>query len=121
MTNFYERQNTVTITKGPDFTRCGQPVDWADQAEVDERFAAAVEAALAALNVDIELVRWSPEDPLNGEYITWWNIQARALRRDIAGRHLDGVKPTIRRRTDADGIAKCYLRFDRQRVKAVAA
>lgn len=110
-----------TIAKGPDFTRCGQPVDWADQAEVDQRFAAAVEAALSALNVDIELVRWSPDDPIQAEYVTWWNVQARALRREITARHLDGIKVTIRRRTDSDGITKCYLRCDRVRIKAVAA
>ena len=109
------------MSQGPDFSRCGQPVDWADQADVDERFAEAVEAALATLNVDIELVRWSPEDPLHKEYVSWWNVQRLALRRDIARRHIDGIKPTIRRRIDVDGIAKCYLRFDRQRVKAVAA
>lgn len=111
----------MNMATGPYFSRCGQPVDWADQAEVDERFGTAVDAALAALNVDIELVRWSPDDPIAAEYVSWWNIQARALRREIAGRGLDGVKPTIRRRTDADGVTKCYLRFDRQRVKAVAA
>lgn len=109
------------MSTGPDFSRCGQPVDWADQAEVDERFNAAVDAALAALNVDIELVRWSPDDPIAAEYVAWWNIQARALRREIASRDLAGIKATIRRRTDADGVTKCYLRFDRHRVKAVAA
>jgi len=111
----------VNITKGPDFTHCGQPVDWADQAEIDARFGQAIEAALHTLNVDIELVRWSPDDPIQAEYLNWWNIQARALRREIAARKLDGVKVTIRRRTDSDGITKCYLRFDRTRVKAVAA
>lgn len=111
----------MNITKGPDFTRCGQPVDWADQATIDERFGQAIEAALHTLNVDIELVRWSPDDPIQAEYLNWWTIQQRALRREIAGRHLDAVKVTIRRRTDSDGITKCYLRFDRTRTVAVAA
>lgn len=109
-------------TTGPNFAFCGRPVTWTDQAAVDDRFRAAIDIAASTLNVDIELVRWTTGEELETEYLRWWNIQSRAVRREIAGRHLDNLKATVRRRTDSGtGDVICYVRFDRVRVLKAAA
>lgn len=109
--------NTV---KGPDFTNCGNPVDWGDRQPIDDRFPAALIAALASPAIDIELAKWSKDDELSPEYTKWWTTQLDAIRREVATMAHSGLKPVISRRVDkGDGFTKCYIRFDRQRPHAV--
>ena len=109
---------------GPDFTNCGNPVDWGDRQSLHDLFPAAISAAVAAPAVDIELARWNGDDPLAAEYKRWWTSQLDAIRRELATTPHIGLKPVISRRVDkGDGFTKCYIRFDRSRprVAAVAA
>ena len=112
------------MSTGPDFTHCGRPVDWTDAAPLDDRFPAALELAYSQRGVDIELARWSPEDPLAKTYEGWWTGQRGAIRRfDATVARPADTRLTISRRTDkGDGVAKCYVRVDRKRsrVRAVA-
>lgn len=108
---------------GPDFTRCGSPVEWTDAATIDERFPSALALAHAQLGVDIELCRWSPDDPLAASFADWWTSQRGAIRRHLAaeGGTPRGTRLVVSRRTDkGDGLAKCYVRVDRVRPKVQA-
>lgn len=112
------------MTTGPDFTHCGRPIEWADQAPISAEFASAVMTARNNLNVEIELCRWSVDDTLTDEYANWWVKQRAAVRRHAGNLpNADQFRVTTHRRVDkGDGIVKCYIRFDRVRVmKAVAA
>jgi len=111
---------------GPDFSHCGQPVEWTDQVPLDERFAAAIAVALLQPGVDIELAEWSTDDPLVTEYATWWERQRAAINRHLAatGQTPIGYRLVRARRTDkGDGMVKCYVRLDKARrsIRAVAA
>lgn len=104
---------------GPDFARCGRPVDWTDAAPLDDRFPAAIDLAYAQRGVDIELCRWSPDDPLTEAYASWWTGQRAAIRRYNATTERPAdTTLVIQRRTDrGDGQAKCYVRVDRKRAR----
>jgi len=109
---------------GPDFTHCGQPVEWTDAAPIDDRFPAVLALAYAQPGVDIELCRWSPDEPVATAYVEWWNGQRGAIRRHLAaeGGSPVGTKLVVSRRTDkGDGLAKCYVRVDRVRPRIRAA
>lgn len=106
---------------GPDFTNCGNPVNWADRCLIDDRFPPAIVRALATPSIDIELAKWEKDDPLSAEYTKWWTLQLDAIRREMARSTHTGLKPVISRRVDkGDGFTKCYVRFDRLRPRAVA-
>lgn len=108
---------------GPDFTYCGHPVEWTDAAPIDERFPGALALAYAQRGVDIELCRWSPDDPIVGEYTTWWNGQRMAIRRhETSNPPPVDCRLVISRRTDkGDGLTKCYVRVDRKRSRLAVA
>ena len=108
---------------GPDFANLGKPVEWGDAAPIDERLAGAVEVARLNVGIDIELCRWSPDDPLADRFVSWWNHQRAAIRRHLTSTALDAnSRLVVSRRTDrSDGIVKCYLRVDRKRPRLVAA
>lgn len=110
----------MTNDNGPDLSHCGKPLIWSDQLPPEEDFVAAVGNAHGELGVEIELCRWSVDDPIAAEYAKWWERQRSALRRHIGTNYGGEVKATLARRTDkGDGFVKCYVRFNRIRPSAV--
>jgi hypothetical protein len=105
---------------GPDFTHGGQFVDWGDDANtLDDRFVPFVELARLNIGTDVELVRWSPDDPLVRQFEQWWARQGRAIRRHVGP--VAGVKVTTRSRLHRDhGVKIAYVRFNRVRPSIVA-
>lgn len=111
------------VSKGPNFTHCGKPVEWSASAGLDERFPEAVATAIDAPGVDIELCRWEPDDPIADQYTAWWSGQRAAIKRHVTTVDHPGLKVMVRRAPArmADGWVVCYVRADRARPKAVAA
>lgn len=106
---------------GPDFTHCGELIDWTSRAELDEHFAGAIDRALRERTFDIELARWAPDDPLAPQYEKWWTKQRAAVLVYAKTKAGDRVRVTVARRTDkGDGMVKCYLRANGTHVAAVA-
>ena len=101
------------ISTGPDLTRCGQILEWADRATLDQRFRDAAAQAIEMMEFDIELCRWSADDPIAGQYVGWWNNQRAMLRRYLRNT-LDGnIEFVVHRRTDTgDGYVKGYVRIE---------
>ena len=100
---------------GPDFTHGGEFVDWGDEAgALDERFVPLIEVARLNIGQDVELVRWTPDDPLVKQYEQWWARQGRAIKRHVGP--VAGLKVTTRSRLHRDlGVKVAYVRFNRQR------
>ena len=103
------------MSNGPDFTHGGEFVDWGNESStLDEHFPALIELARININVDVELVRWSPDDPLAAQYASWWARQGNAIRRYVGP--LQGMKVVARSRVQRDIGAKIgYVRFNRTR------
>lgn len=101
------------IATGPDLSRCGQVLEWSDRATLDEKFQQAAARAVEMMEFDIELCRWSVDDPLASSYVGWWNNQRAMLRRWLRA-HLDeSATFVVHRRTDTgDGMVKCYVRVE---------
>ncbi len=106
---------------GPDFTHGGEFVEWGNESNtLDEHFPALIELARSNINVDVELVRWSPDDPLAAQYATWWARQGNAIRRHVGP--LIGMKVVTRSRVQRDsGMKIAYVRFNRTRPVVVHA
>jgi hypothetical protein len=104
---------------GPDFTHGGQFIDWPDRTELDPHFPPHVEVARLNPGIDVELVRWSPDDPIAPQIQGWWVKQRTAIRRHVGP--TPGLKATIRsRRHSETGEMIGYVRFNRTRPVAVA-
>jgi len=105
---------TVTeISGGPDLGRCGQIVEWTDRMGLCDEFRNAAARAAEMAEFDIELARWSVDDPLAGHYVAWWENQRAILRRYLKTQHKDGTGFIVTRRTDTgDGMVKCYMRIE---------
>jgi hypothetical protein len=104
---------------GPDFTHGGEFVDWGDEGNaLDEHFPALIEIASNHIGTDVELVRWSPDDPAATELGRWWAKQGHAVRRHVGP--VAGLKVTTRSRTHRDlGVKIGYVRFNRTRPQIV--
>lgn len=105
---------------GPDFSHSGEFVEWGDETNtLDERFVPFVEVARLNIGQDVEMVRWSPDDPIVKQYEQWWARQGRAIKRHVGP--LGGLKVTTRSRMHKDlGVKIAYVRFNRTRPSIVA-
>jgi hypothetical protein len=106
---------------GPDFSHGGEFIEWPDRTELDEHFPAHIDIARLNPAIDVELVRWSPDDPIAAQVQQWWVKQRTAIRRHVGP--TPGLKVTIRSRRHAEsGAMVGYVRFNRTRpiVAAVA-
>jgi hypothetical protein len=103
------------MSNGPDFSHGGEFVQWDNESNaLDERFPALIELARLNIGVDVELVRWSPDDPLASQYAQWWARQGNAIRRHVGP--LAGLKVTARSRVQRTlGMKIAYVRFNRTR------
>ena len=102
----------------PDFTHGGEFVIWPDEAELDERFPGLLDLARLNIGHSVEMVRWSPDDPLADQFARWWTSQARAARHHVGP--LTGMKMTIRSRMHREwGVKIGYVRFNRVRPAVV--
>lgn len=104
----------------PDFSHGGEFVDWGERSELDEHFPDLIAIAMANIGMDVELARWSKDQPLADKFEEWWTLQRAAIRRHVGT--INGRKVTIGRRTrKLDGAVICYVRVNRTRPSAVAA
>jgi hypothetical protein len=102
------------MTNGPDYTHGGEFVDWGD-VPLDERFVPQIELARRNIGTDVELMRWSPDDPVLPEIERMWGKQRDAVRRHVGP--LTGMKLTTTSRTHKDlGMKIAYVRFNRTRL-----
>jgi hypothetical protein len=104
---------------GPDFTHGGEFVAWGDEGSaLDEHFPNLIEIAAAHIGTDVELVRWSPDDPIADKIGAWWAKQGHAVRRHVGP--TTGIKVTTRSRMHRDlGVKIGYVRFNRTRPQVV--
>ena len=105
---------TPTSTTGPDLTHCGQVIEWQDRVTLDPKFIEAAAVALTHLEFEVELARWSPDDPIVSSIVAWWNGQRSMLRRHLAVQlHDSEMTFVVHRRTDqGDGMMKGYVRIE---------
>jgi hypothetical protein len=104
---------------GPDFTHGGEFVDWGDENKaLDEHFPKLIDVAAEHIGTDVELVRWSPDDPVADKIARWWGNQGRAVRRHVGP--VAGIKVVTRSRLHPDlGVKIGYVRFNRTRPAVV--
>jgi hypothetical protein len=105
---------------GPDFSHGGEFIDWGDENNtLEERFTPHIERARQNIGQNVELVRWSPDDPLAKKYEEWWARQGRAIKRHVGP--MAALKVTTRSRMHKDlGVKIAYVRFNRTRPVAVS-
>lgn len=103
-------------THGPDFTHGGEFVDWGGEGStIDEHFPPLIDVAGRNIATDVELVRWSPDDPAAPQIARWWAKQGHAIRRYVGPK--PGIKVTTRSRVHTDlGVKIGYVRFNRTRL-----
>lgn len=107
------------MTNAPDFTHAGEFIDWGENPTLDERFVPLIEIARNNIGQDVELARWSPDEVLAPVFADWWATQRRAIVAYVGS--VVGLRVTPSRRTHKrEGVAICYVRFNRKRM-AVAA
>ena len=104
---------------GPDFAHGGEFVEWGEESSsLDEHFPPFIEVARNHIGTDVELVRWSPDDPVAVQITRWWAKQGHAVRRHVGP--TPGIKVTTRSRMYRDlGVKIGYVRFNRTRPQVV--
>lgn len=98
---------------GPDYSHGGEFIDWGD-APLDERFLPLIGLARRNMGQDVELERWSKEDPVVAQIVRDWGKQQDAVRRHVGA--LSGLKMVVASRMHKDlGVMIGYVRFNRTR------
>ena len=86
----------------------------ARRSRLNEHFPPLIDLARLNIGQDVELVRWSPDDPVADQFARWWVKQGRAIRKHVGP--LAGMKITARSRMHAElGVKIGYVRFNRVR------
>jgi hypothetical protein len=101
------------MINGPDYSHGGEFVDWGD-VPLNEHFVPLIEIARANMGQDVELFRWSREDPVVAEIERMWGKQRDAIKRHVGA--LSGLKMITTSRMHKDfGVMIAYVRFNRTR------
>ena len=104
---------------GPDFTHHGELFGF-DATQLDGRFERVIEIARSNVGENVELFRYSAEQPDAPQVERWWNQQRRLIRRHVGA--LDTLSLIVSCRTDKTiGVRRAYVRFNRKRVATRAA